>query len=474
MNSQLQQWVARLTQENLPGFAVTAKRLAQATEDESSAQKVADIILPDAPMTVTVLKLANSVYYNQSRRKIDTLNYACVVLGVKVVRNLTLTAASLGSHIHHEFAFQFQRELAFSSHAAMQAQNIARLRGLQQDENIYIAALLSRLGYWMFWCFPYGYGEKVAAHSAGLENFSDIETEILGFSLNALTDALLKEWKLAPLSTALPKQAPFTDSEQCIHEAFLLVSQLRKGWHHQGFLESSKRLVSLCRLPKADLQQALVTCVAEVRRTLKQVEIDKRFWPPLEDENPFAHDDDALPLLQQALARDLQVKKQQRYLRQLTHLLCHKLELARFFHGMLEGVCKSIGFDNAFVIMPHTKHHTWRIAMSQGEQSSLMAQQLIDLMLDIDDVLISELKAGRTCWPPINLRIVGLYNSIFGGDQYCIFPLRLGGKNVGFIGAVKPANTALNEDDFEVFCHFCDLALLAVKLSLIDSGVHGL
>ena len=397
MNAQLQEWVARLTQENLPGFAVTAKRLAQVTGNDSSVQKVADIILPDAPMTVAVLKLANSVYYNQSRRKIDTLNYACVILGVKVVRDLTITAASLGTHLNHAFAFQFQRELAFSFHAAMQAQNIARLRGLQQDENIYISTLLSRLDYWMFWCFPYGYGEKMAAHSAGLENFSDIETEILGFSLNALTDALLKEWKLAGLSAVLPKNPPFTDSEQCIYEAFLLVSQLRKGWHHQGFLDASKRLVSLCRLPKADLQHALVTCVAEVRRTLKQVEIDKQFWPPLEDENPFAAQDEALPLLQQALVRDLQIKKQQRYLRQLTHMLCHKLDMARFFHGMLEGVCKSIGCDNAFVIMPHTKHHEWRIAMSQGDKAAPMAQQIIDLTVDTQDVLMSELKAGRTC-----------------------------------------------------------------------------
>ncbi|MDZ7922534.1 MAG: HDOD domain-containing protein [Marinagarivorans sp.] len=474
MSSQLQQWVARLTQENLPGFAVTAKRLAQVTADDSSAQKVADIILPDAPMTVAVLKLANSVYYNPSRRKIDTLNYACVILGVKVVRDLIMTAASLGSHPNHEFSFQFQREIAFSFHAAMQAQNIARLRGLQQDENIYIAALLSRLGYWIFWCFPYGYGEKMAACSAGLEDFSSLETEVLGFSLSALTDALLNEWKLMPLSAIQPKQPPFTDSEQCIHEAFLLAAQLRKGWHHQGFLETSKRLVSLCRLPKADLHQALIGCVVEVRRALKQVDIDKRFWPPLEDENPFAHDDESLPLLQQALARDLQIKKQQRYLRQLTHMLCHKLDMARFFHGLLDGVCKTIIVENAFVIMPHTKQHVWRIAMSHGPRAPTMAQHLIDLTLDSNDVLINELKAGRTCWPPINLQIVGIYQELFGGDQYCIFPLRLGGKNVGFIGAVKAPSGTLSEDDFEVFCHFCDLALLAVKLSLIDSGVHGI
>lgn len=469
MNSDLQQWVARLGQEKLPGFAVTAKRLVEATGDDSSAKKIADIILPDAAMTVGVLKLANSAYYNPTKRKIDTLNYACVVLGVKAVRNLAITAASLGAHNHMEFGFQFQRELAFSFHAAMQAQTLARLQGLQQEENIYVAALLARLGHWIFWCFPYGYGEAMASHLVGQEDSSIVERELLGFSLDELTLALLQEWKLMGLQDLLPVEQPFTDAQQCVHEAFLLAAQIRKGWKHKGYQDAAKRLINLCRLPRLDLQTAIVTCVNEVRKTLKQVGIDARFWPPLEDEDPQQVQDETVPLLQQALARDLQVQRQNRYLRQLTHMLCHKVDVARFLHGVTEGLSKGIGFNNTFVLLPNPKKHQWRLACSTGEGATDMAKGVMALMDAEQDCLAGELNAGRICWPPINCRIEGQYVHLFGSDNFCVFPLRLGLKNVGYVGATKAVDCTISDEDFEVFCHFCDHALLAIRVLLIDS-----
>lgn len=471
LNQELQQWVAELNGENLPGFAITTKRLAAMTGDEASAHAVADVVQPDAAMTVRILRLANSVYYNAGQRRIDTLNYACVVLGVKAVRNLAITAASLEAYPDMDFGSHFQREVAYSFHAAMQAQNLARLRGLQQEENIYIAALLARLGHWMFWCFPYGFGERMASHLPGFEDSSIIEHELLGFTLDELTFELLKEWHLDAVLRLLPREGKKpTEESQCITEAYGLARQLRKGWQHNGFQSVSRRLMGFCRLPRADLLSAIRLCVDEVRKTLKQVEIDRNYWPPLESESPSEAVDNAVPLLQQALARDILVQKQSRQLRQLTHMLCQKVDVARCLRAVVIGVHKGIGCENVFALMPHPKKGDWHITSHEGEHSQALAQSLVNLMGSANDSLVKELKAGRICWPPINPLITGKYDELFGSDAFCVFPLRLGSKHVGYIGAAKPVGVAFSEGDFEVFCHFCDHALLAIKLSLLEHG----
>jgi hypothetical protein len=209
--------------------------------------------------------------------------------------------------------------------------------------------------------------------------------------------------------------------------------------------------------------------VTEVRKTLKQVGIDARFWPPLEDDDVLLPQDETVPLLQQALARNLQVQKQNRYLRQLTHMLCHKVDVARFLNGVAEGISKGVGFNNAFVLLPNPQKQQWRLACSQGEAASDIAKGVMALLDAEQDCLAGELKAGRICWPPINGRIEKQYAHLFGSDNFCVFPLRFGLKNVGYIGATKAADDILSDEDFEVFCHFCDHALLALRVLLIDS-----
>lgn len=470
MNDQLQQWGARLNSENLPGFALTVQKLGVLPDDEASAEAIAEVVQPDAAMTVRILRLANSAYHNPSRRKIDNIQYACVVLGVKVVRNLAITAASLGQYHEQDFGHALQRELALSFHAAMQAQTLARLQGLQQDDNIYIAALLSRLGHWLFWCFPYGFGETLAAHHSGLTDASLIERELLGFSLDELTLWLLQDWGLDNAHRLLVGESRVQQEHTTICEAFALARSLRNGWQHRSVTEQTRKLVSLCRLPRADVAIAVHQCVIETRKVLKQVDIASDYWPPLENEKPHSQVEDALPLLQQALARDIQLQKQARHLRQLTHMLCSKVDVARCLRTVVTGVHRTLGLDYAFVILVHTKKHHLHIASFEGEQGEPIAKGVI-AAIEREGGLGDELKAGRICWPTINPRVQSRCADLFGSDAFCVFPLRLGERAVGYVGGGKLNEQALNEETFETFCHFCDHALLAIKLSLMEQGL---
>lgn len=54
MSSVLQEWVVRLKSEKSPGFAVTAQRLSEVTDDDSAVARVADVLHSDAAITVSV------------------------------------------------------------------------------------------------------------------------------------------------------------------------------------------------------------------------------------------------------------------------------------------------------------------------------------------------------------------------------------------------------------------------------------
>lgn len=65
-------------------------------------------------------------------------------------------------------------------------------------EEVFIAALLHRVGHMVFWCFPYGHATQLDKAYRKTDDESKAETIVLGFSLKALTQTLTASWHLSP------------------------------------------------------------------------------------------------------------------------------------------------------------------------------------------------------------------------------------------------------------------------------------
>src|SRR5690606_20580156 len=95
-------------------------------------------------------------------------------------------------------------ELVRSFHAAVQAKEIAEEIGIGNTEELFIAALLYRIGAVAFWCFPYGKDDALEWQYHNSTERDEAERRVLGFSLRNLTVALTRDWHLSTLlATAL-------------------------------------------------------------------------------------------------------------------------------------------------------------------------------------------------------------------------------------------------------------------------------
>ena len=148
----LQSWIDRLNQAELPALASVVQdlhRLSQA--EKASVQQLADLLLRDASLTAKVLRVGNSVYYNPSQESIRTISRAIVLIGFDNVRLIGMSVSLIDSLLTRVPREQLQMLLARSFHAAVQARNIAGYVLTKHQEEVFIAALLHKVGELAFW-----------------------------------------------------------------------------------------------------------------------------------------------------------------------------------------------------------------------------------------------------------------------------------------------------------------------------------
>ncbi len=246
--SSLDDWVRRISEEEMPIFGHTVQQVVSVAENENaSTAELARVILQDASMTARVLKLANSVYYNPHAQQISTISRAVVVLGFTTVRSMCLSIALVDSFVQGAPRDRLTRELARSVHAAVQARTIALARGVDSPEEVFIAALLYHLGDLAFWCFSGEAGDQLDALLKQTGYTADqAEMEVLGFHLRQLTASLVKEWRINDLLITALKHP---DSKDLRCRIIMLCHQLaraaEKGWESPQVQELTLQLAEL-------------------------------------------------------------------------------------------------------------------------------------------------------------------------------------------------------------------------------------
>jgi len=73
-------WVKRITESEMPIFGRTVQEVVSVSEDgDSSALQLGQVVLKDAAMTARVLKLANSAHYNATGQKFSPISRAILM-----------------------------------------------------------------------------------------------------------------------------------------------------------------------------------------------------------------------------------------------------------------------------------------------------------------------------------------------------------------------------------------------------------
>ena len=226
-----EQWIDIIAHNELPAITSTALMLDKfSNDDKSSLPKLSEAILHDQALSSCLLKVANNIQHI-GVNKVTTVSRATVILGVQAVKNICLTAKLVSSLLASKsLDFNVYNELtqlmANSFYAGMLAKMMVPHYSEEIQEEVYLAAMLYRIGETAFWSSGGQLAEEVAAqreeHSLDFDNYCEQQ---IGSSFNDLSRGLASTWNLSDLLIkALDQPTSRTDEIKTIYFADKLSS----------------------------------------------------------------------------------------------------------------------------------------------------------------------------------------------------------------------------------------------------------
>lgn len=199
------EWVNIITQQELPAITSTAKLLDSfANDDVSSLPKLSKAILHDQALSSCVLKVANNVSHI-GHSKVTTVSRASVVLGIHSVKNICLTSRLIegllkSKNLGPKVFERLTRLMATSFYSGLLAKMMVPDYDDDTQEEVYLAAMLYRIGETAFWSCAGDATEVLIehAHLTG-EAFEEKSRELIGTHFIDLSKGLAKQWELGDL-----------------------------------------------------------------------------------------------------------------------------------------------------------------------------------------------------------------------------------------------------------------------------------
>lgn len=341
-------WVKRLTRQSMPVVGQVIARLNTLSEDdEADINELAELILRDPNMTSHVLRIANSVQYNVSRKRINTVSRAIVMIGLKGMRALCISLMLIDTLLEAGPKERMVEVMAQSFHAAAQARALMSGFGEDASEEAFIAALLLNLGEMAFWS-TVTKPQKYRRMLVGTEEARKQATQdVLGTDFKKISGGLARQWKLGQtLEEALkPKRSSSRQAQAVVLGEKISLASL-KGWNSP---EMGALIKEACDLTGKDAKY----CFAQMKEQAEvALEVAKQYGA----EEACAH----IPSKTQTyVAPAPSVKKsrimksdpqlQLNILRELTNTVAQKQNVNTIFQMVVEGIHRGIGMERVAV-----------------------------------------------------------------------------------------------------------------------------
>jgi HD-like signal output (HDOD) protein len=468
----LQEWTRRISEEEMPVFAHTARSIAAAsTEEGTSITSLAHLILRDSTMTARILRLANSVYYNPGNQRVNTISRAIVFLGFDVVRSMALSISILEpllKGVQHDHALA---EMARSFHAAVQARNIAFQRKHNDPEAIFVAALLSRLGHMAFWCFPYGFANKLEAAYQEYDDSDQAEDNTLGFNLKLLTLTLNHEWKLSTLLNEYLKGAnKENNSMKDLDYANELILAVEEGWGGIHTHDCIQKIADHIEFTFDETNIMVQNCAHEAAKIAHEYGADAASkmipLPNLSDDLALQIDDVDEVTADHTLQMDI--------LRELTTLLHEKADINAILGTIIEGIYRGLGMERTVMAFVSPKENLLSAKYTLGDEKEKL-KRCFSFSLDEKNIFAALLRSKSSFWLNDKTRgamkplITTAVKNCIGTLEFFCIPICINDQGRGLIYAdCKRSGRKLTIEEFQTFTHFGEYATIAFDLLAVQ------
>jgi HD-like signal output (HDOD) protein len=351
-----QQWIEKITQHELPAITSTANLLSKfADDDVTSLPKLSQAILHDQALSSCMIKVANS-----NRRgvisKITTVSRATVFLGLQTVKNICITAKVLDSlltnhHLQHEVFERLIKLMTNSFYAGLLAKMMLPGHDDRLQEEIYLAAMLYRIGETSFWSMGGREVDQLIDHiSLPDEEFQEKSKEILGMSFQELSVGLARNWGLGSLLIkSLDSPTTRTKEVQVIFYADKLSSFIASPpKNKQDFDQVIEQICQLMGIKERQLKERISHVLTDAKSLLSSYEanilIDNLKTYPTEKDFSEHNSNDVS-------AVNNPEKEQLAALQHLTKLARGCNDLNELLHFTLKSIAQILQFDQCCLMV---------------------------------------------------------------------------------------------------------------------------
>ena len=164
---------------------------------QASARDIAEVVSIDPNLTVRLLRMANSSFYNLSG-KVDTVSRAVTIIGNSELYSLVLSISAVKSftNIANDLV-NMDTFWRHSVYTGLLARALARRVNMLHPERLFVAGLLHDIGSLVLYHYRPDTMRDLLLVSHGDEDvLYHAEMETLGFTHAGLAGALLEEWQL--------------------------------------------------------------------------------------------------------------------------------------------------------------------------------------------------------------------------------------------------------------------------------------
>lgn len=457
-------WVDHIREQDMPAFGETVEAVRGiVADDNASASRLASVILRDQATTTKVLKLANSAYFNAARQGVSTISRAIVVLGFDVVADMTLGLALVDGLVKGGLRTRVTEEMARCFLAASVARGLARMRGEGRAEEVFIAALLARVGEMAFWCFG---GDQAESLDAQLDEVSDdagvqaAQTAVLGFPLRQLTTQLAREWRLSSLlNEAIDPSVKAGTLVESIRLGHAVAKAVDVGWDSPKMRGALSSAAAFTGLPLDELHKEIIRLSAEASRLAAGYGAREAAEAIPAPPGAIAEPVEA-PDIEAEASGVSSAERQLSILRDLSMRILAGASFSDVAYLACEGILHGVGFDRVVVALssPNRRQIVGKYAL--GNQSEALARRfnfpLGESPGDPVDVVFQSHKPLKLDLPR------GRLKGVAGSGPWCLAPIMGGGRCVGIVFAERDAQAPLDDASYYAFVHFAQHLSLAV------------
>ena len=472
-NDATEYWVTQLSKVQLPVLSGVMKDLNAVTKaDDSCATQLSEIILKDSALTAKVLRIANSAYHNPNAdNPINTISRAVVQLGFHGIKAISLSVMMVDSLLKQDAKERMLEWMARGFHTGIQAENLLRTKGgNEKNEEVFITSLLLHVGELAFWSCKNEIVDKLDSQlDAKSSGDSHLEQEMLGTSMNAISEALAEDWSLGEhVREALNPGRHPSDATEAVLLGEEISLAAEKGWDSQEFRDV---------LVKASLFSGLG--LEDVRKMIEEGADKAASVAVTYGANKICH---LIPSTTEKIKKPEPVvlkanpQLQLDILREMGAMVEQMVDINTLFQMVVEGIHRGIGLDRVALCLidPKVTSMTAKYVLGEGTDEWRSDMQF-PVKSDQDNLFAHCLHSRKNIWLQRNKpsTMTHLINKkterLVTPDNLLVSSIYAGNRPIGVIVADRgPKGPPITHDQQESFDHFSQqtstsLSMLAAK-----------